>query len=327
MNQNVTDSIKIYFSLREITTELQDITNVFWLPSICIFGMFTSALNITVTFSKDLNKNPYKVILVDSIGDFLFLMVQFPLFIIRCGAICPWGHSYVAKLFEIYVYLFCGYVIVCFRVLVDISVSFNRLLILLNIGQNSKEINFYFKALIFLVIAILLNFPNFALSKQVIQAGRFYPMLNSSNYEIIYDKGLRNSFKVQWIQITLSCISVVKDPVFFTIFCGINIAIAVKFRQHMTRKSAMTLKNMVKSTMTTLTQDTAVNQGAKVKKTKNTRKDNSTTIMLLGLCVIYFFGNLIDSSAILLDIFGIDVYYKYGFIVLIDKMKQKETLF
>lgn len=239
--------IRIFYSKSQLTNILIDYSNVYFLPAICLFGMTTSLLNIIVSFSKELQKNVFKFILVDSIGDFLFLFIQFFLVIIRCGTLCPWGYSYISKLYEIYIYLFIGYVIIAFRVLVDLSVSLNRLLILSNIFKNSKEYNFYIKMIIFLTIAVLLNLAPFALSKEVGIKGLLYPDPNSTYYEVLYDKKVRESFQASWTQITLSCIAVIKDPLLFTTFCAINIAIAIKFRQHMSKKSGMTLKTMIRT--------------------------------------------------------------------------------
>ncbi|RNA32837.1 hypothetical protein BpHYR1_034125 [Brachionus plicatilis] len=312
MIQNET-SIKLYYSKRELSSIVADYINVFWLPLICIFGMITNILNILVSYNKNFLQNPLKVILVDSIGDLFFLLIQSFLFIIRCGSLCPWGYSYPAKFYEVYIYLLIGYILVVFRVLVDLSVSFNRLLILSSVQM--KEINFYLQLIVFITIAIVLNVPIFGISRQIVVKGYYYPDRNSSSYEILYDKDVRENFKIRWVAIVMSAITVVKDPFLFTSFCGINIAIAVKFRQHMSKKKSMTLVNMVKTTVNTISQESTNKKGKS--KGSSSRRENSTTLMLLGLCVIYFFGNLIDTSAIILDIFRFDVYYKYGFIVLI----------
>lgn len=244
MAQNVTD-IKFYYSKRELSNIVTDYVNVFWLPFICVFGMVTNFFNILVALNKSFLQNPFKVILVDSIGDFSFLLIQSFLFVIRCGSLCPWGYTYTAKFYEVYIYLLIGYIIVAFRVIVDLSVSCNRLLILFNV--QIKEINFYLQLIIFMSISILLNVPIFGISREIVVKGHYFPNRNSSYYEILYDKDVREAFKVRWAEILLSCISFVKDPLLFISFCGINILIAIKFKKHMNKKKTMTLVNMVKT--------------------------------------------------------------------------------
>lgn len=120
-------NLTIYYSKEELSERIYDYSNVYLLPSICLFGMATSGLSIIVSFKKSLNENILKYIFINSLADFSFLLTQFFLLIIRCGTLCPYGYSYWANIYEIYVYWFLGYTIICFKVLVDISVSIERL--------------------------------------------------------------------------------------------------------------------------------------------------------------------------------------------------------
>ncbi|CAF1037986.1 unnamed protein product [Brachionus calyciflorus] len=306
---NITGSkIRIIYSKNEITNIITDYVNVYWLPGICFFGMITSSLGIIGSFSKDFNKNPFKLIFIDSLGDFLFLLTQFFLFIMRCGSLCPWGFSYWSKIYEVYIYLFTGYTIITFRVLVDISVAFNRLLIFLNFKQSSKEFNFYLKALIFLTFSVFLNAPLFAISKEVVVLGHYYPKRNSSFYEVLYTMSNRSIVKPNWVQIILSILAIFKDIVFFVILIGINIGIAIKFKQLMKKKKTMILGNS--RDISTSQVNSAKDSGKKQSDQSGNKRENDTTKMLLGLCVIFFFGHFVDCIVTILYIFGIDVYFK-----------------
>ena len=121
-------SLPVYYSKEEFTPRFVDYSNVYLLPPICAFGIATNILCIIVSSKRDeSNAKSLDYILLNSIIDVIFLLIQFFLFIIRCGALCPYGYTYGAKFYEAYIYLFIGYVLVTSQVLLSMYIAWDRL--------------------------------------------------------------------------------------------------------------------------------------------------------------------------------------------------------
>lgn len=241
------------FTKNNLTQQFIDYSNVYLLPSICVLGIFTNIITMIVSYKRNSNENIFKYIFINSTADFLFLLTQSFIAIIRCGVLCPYGYSYWSKFYEIYIYLFVGYIIIAFKVMLDISVSLNRLLLLSNIKPGSKEINFYLKAFLFLIISICLNLAPYVLSREIVIKAFYFNSFNSTEFEILYTKSIKLEFQTTWGRALLASLTIIKDPFLFTSFCTINILLAIKFRKHIKKKKLLTIQNMVKSNLKSFT--------------------------------------------------------------------------
>jgi len=188
-------------------------------------------------FNKARNNLMQNYMFVNSIADLVYLLVDFFLVIIRCGNLCPYGYAYASKFYELYIYLFVGYTIVTFLVVVDISVSIKKLLSFSSSTFVSK-FPFSLMCLIFGLLALILNFPN-TLSIEINVRGVI--MLkndtdNSTNLENLYGLSLKNDFQNEIVQFVLLAFSLIKEPLLFVALFIINIIISYKFHRHLANK-------------------------------------------------------------------------------------------
>ena len=177
---------------------------------------------------------------INSLTDLVFLFIEFFLVIIRCGNLCPLGYEFSSKIYELYIYLFVGYTIISFQLLLDISVSLNRLFSFSATKSNSKEISFLIKCLIFMFVAFIINFPN-TLSNEVAKLGLLeLKEKNFTRYETLYMVNIKDDFKTPLIKAFLVIFSIIKEPILFVSLLIINIIVAFKFRKHLNMKKKLT---------------------------------------------------------------------------------------
>ena len=159
------DNLPIYNSTVSLSIPIYDYANTYFLPLICLFGIVTNIINILVFKQSKLDSDITKYFLTNSCGDLAFLSTQVFLFIIRCGDLCPYNYNYWAKLYEKYIYIYTGYVIYTFGLLLDISASLNRLssfkirIITNNTNIKRFKLSFEIKCVIFLIISALICIP------------------------------------------------------------------------------------------------------------------------------------------------------------------------
>ena len=304
MNDTVCDNTSLY-NKSELSPRLVDYTNVFIHPAICLFGMVTSLLSLVIFCDKKFllakaNSIIYQYMLVISVCDFLFLLTQFFLVVIRCGSLCPFGYAQSSKSYELYIYLFIGYTIITFQVLLDISVSINRLFSFSTKFKNSFEISFRLKCGLFLIASIALNVP-MAISNEVSVRG--YAILDIINgttqYETLFKVNFKESYDSPLIRAVLLAISITKLPLLFFILCILNIIIAVKLNRHMNKKSNLTLAKIAADNQ--VKAGRRANDGPVVK--------NNSTLMIFIIDVIFLIGNFMDVLGISLDVAGFFVYH------------------
>ena len=123
------NNLRVYYSKVNLTNSFVDNSNVYLLPSICLFGIGTSLLCLLVSFKRDdSNAKTLDYILINSAIDFIFLLIEIFVVIIRCGALCPYGYTYAAKFYEIYIFQYVGYIFVTGQVLLNIYVAYGMVL-------------------------------------------------------------------------------------------------------------------------------------------------------------------------------------------------------
>ena len=296
MNETQLANFSLY-KKPELTSRLVDYTNVYILPVICLFGMVTSFLNLVIFCDKKFllaktNSIIYKYMLVNSMCDFLFLLTQLFLVVIRCGSLCPFGYAQSSKFYELYIYLFVGYTIITFEVLLDISVSINRLFSFSTKFKNSSEIKFRLKCGLFLIASIVLN-VSIAISNEVSLLGySIGEQSNNTQYEELFKVNLKESFDSPLIRAVLLAISITKEPLLFFILCILNVIIAVKLNRHMNKKSKLTLAKIASDNQ--IKAGRRANDGPVVK--------NNSTLMIFIIGVIFLIGNFLDVLGVCLDI-------------------------
>lgn len=248
------NSLPIFYSKSSLTSRIADYSNVYLLPLVCLFGMITSLISIVVILTRNppffarllkrelhaLNKT-LDYILLNSLIDFTFLLVESFLFIIRCGTLCPHGFTYTAKFYEIYVYLYLGYVLIGAQVFLNIYVAFDMLQMLnakTYVSQGRGLI--YVVTLICVTMSITVNLPVFLLSKQIVPFGIYMPNgPNSTHSELLYTSVIRPGFETRLAQDLLTLCLVIKNPVMYISLVVLNILVIKRYRKYIKSKKTL----------------------------------------------------------------------------------------
>lgn len=233
-------SLDIYNTTESLSLRIYDYSNFYLLPSICLFGIVTSSLNILVIIKiNKLNENVYLYMLINSISDLVFLITQIFVGLIRCGFLCPYGYTYGAKFYELYIYLFAGYTIIIFDCLINISVSIDRLR-----SFSSKQIQastsrkmFLIRCICLFALSVLILLPIYMLPREI----KAFGLLNlNGSYETLYIHSLKPSWKIPLTQTLVSGIIIAKGPILLLLFICINCFVGIKFAQHIKNKKNVT---------------------------------------------------------------------------------------
>lgn len=328
------ETLPIYYSKANLTTRFADYSNVYVLPSICAFGIVTSILCIIVSAKRDeSNAKSLDYILLNSLIDFLFLLTQFFLFIIRCGDLCPFGYTYAAKFYEIYIFLYFGYVLVSSQVFLSIYISYDRLSLFSGKAYTQKKMSLYRVYFVCFVISGLVNAPPYLIAREVVALGIFIPTPNTTSYEILYIRTIRAEFQTLIANYLLTILMAIKDPIMFTVLTGLSIWICVKFRIYLKSKK-MLIKKIISSKSffnyfiydlkyrllnflaeQSMTFTTSLNSNETQKRNQSAeKKESNFTLLTLLYCLIYIIGNFIDCFSMIASLLSFDIYVKYGFI-------------
>ncbi len=140
-----------------LTAFISDVFNVYVLPPLCYMGVVLNLLCIIVTHKLKATKT-FLYMELTSLSDFLFLLINSSLFIIRCGSLCNLGYTFGAKAYEIYIYLFIGSSLLFFSSLVEILILFDQYLTIKN-----RPLKFKTNMLVavFSVISLAASTPTF----------------------------------------------------------------------------------------------------------------------------------------------------------------------
>lgn len=239
-------NLPVYISKENLTTRFVDYSNVYLLPSICFFGIITSFICILVSYKhEESNAKTFDYILLNSIIDFCFLLIECFLFIIRCGVLCPYGNTWFAKFYEIYIYLYVGYILVTAQILLNIHVTYNRLKIFSGKLSNKKQLTIYQVFGICTCLGALANLLTYPIAREIVPVGIYKPIANSSYSEILYVRVYRKEFQTIVMQNILTVFVFFKNPFTLFVLCVISILVCYRFRKFL--KSRKKLLKCVKS--------------------------------------------------------------------------------
>jgi hypothetical protein len=246
--------ISIYTNKASLTTRYADYSNVYVLPSICLFGILTSIAALAASFKHDeSNVSIMTFIFLNSFIDVAFLFIEFWLVIIRCGTLCPFAYTYWAKFYEIYIYLFVGYILVDSQVILGIYVTVERLQMFSGKLSQTNKPSLYVIYIPCLIVAAILNAPPYAIAREVVQLGVYMPhgnvssssfmMNNTSDYEFLYARKTRPQFQTELWQVLLTVFVFFKHPFLFLVFCFINIWLWIKFQKYLNKRKSLIKTN------------------------------------------------------------------------------------
>ena len=197
MNDN---SLKIYNSTDSLSLPIVDYANTYFLPFICLFGMFTSILNVIVLSKTKLDNDLNKYFFIISFCDLAFLATQVFIFIFRCGKLCLYSYTYGAKIYEKYIYHYLGFVIVTFSNLLDISISLERLSSFkINTTNKKFKISIKMKCVIYLITSVLICLPHFIIysNPEVLGLLAIYDKtVHTTTYKTLFEVKFNLNFKI-----------------------------------------------------------------------------------------------------------------------------------
>ena len=116
-----------YYNLYTLSDKTTDILNTFILPIISFFSILCGLVCVIVLSNKKLKGIIFQHMKVISIANLVYALINFFLFIIRCGRLCPYGYDYGAKVYEYYIYLTIGKSLELFVILLDLNLLMLKL--------------------------------------------------------------------------------------------------------------------------------------------------------------------------------------------------------
>ena len=121
MNSNSTDHSLII-----------DVLFTFVVPPICLVSLLTNLVNVYV-FTKMRHFNViYKFLLCKSVSNTLYLCICMFIFVAKCGRFCSMDTTYLAKVYELYLFLYGSSVLGLSDLLIEIVILLQRIFILIN---------------------------------------------------------------------------------------------------------------------------------------------------------------------------------------------------
>lgn len=231
---NSSTNLPIYYSKQNLTTWYVDVLNFYFLPSICLFGIVTSLVCILVSQNRDeSNAKSLEYIWINSIIDFVFLLLEIFIAIVKCGTLCPYGYSYAAKFYEVYFYLYVGYILVTAQMLLNIQVSYERLKMFSGKLTAAKKLTIFQVFAICMFISTLANALPYPISREVALFGIYKPDPNSTYFEYLYKRAYRAEFLTPAMQNFMTAVYVVKNLVVFFVLSVLSILVCVRFRTYL----------------------------------------------------------------------------------------------
>ena len=235
--------LQYLYSVDSLTTKFLDYTNVFFLPLASLFGIITNMLSIIII--AFLNKKEFmnNFMLTNSILNLIFSLINIFIVIIRCGSLCPLGYKFYSKVYELYIYLFVGNIIILTCVLMDLVVSLNRLFSFSKKRSSwfaIKKENFKYVFSIILFISTLIMTICYLLTRQVTHFGYLIIQKNDTNetiHEPLYKVSSNFIGDIDAIKQVVFILNLFRGSVLMVLLFLINLTIAFKYQQYMKRKS------------------------------------------------------------------------------------------
>jgi hypothetical protein len=234
MNVNLT----IYYSKANLSTRFADYSNVYVLPVVCAFGLLTSLASLVVAFQIKQRDHIVEYILANSLIDFLFLLTQFFLFLIRCGTLCPWGYTRASKLYENYIYLFVGYTLNTFQALFNLLMAIQCLRLFSSQRRRTNQIKNHWFYILFVILALGLNAPSILFSRELTVVGIYVAPNGKADY--LYEWLAINAWHQGFLKLFRTLLAIMKTPFLYVLMGVFNILVAVRFRSFIRKKQTMT---------------------------------------------------------------------------------------
>ena len=142
--------LTFYTSLLSLSMRLIDNLNIIQsLESLIL--LIPSVCYAIVCMNKRLKSVTYQHLAVDSIACVFYALINSSVWIIRCGALCPYGYNYWSKMFEWYVFIYFKQTL---DMLVEIHLTYVKLQSFRNVQIRKKfSIPLYMRFILFYIYA------------------------------------------------------------------------------------------------------------------------------------------------------------------------------
>lgn len=240
---NSTNTVKLIYSIDTLTYRFVDYANVIAVPIACTFSLTTNTFNLFVLLQPSIKDGIYRYMLAMCISDFYTLLSTMWLCLIRCGALCSaqMSYSYSSKIYEQYLFLYFQNVSLFTTNIMDLHIAISRLMSFSkdSLKYLSKNLPFKFRILIVLIIGLILNFPNYILSRDISNTYNLVVRNNDTNqtslypiYQVVNNKiGNDPAGKV-----FLFILGIMRKLFLLVLLTVINVIMAIKFIRHMRKK-------------------------------------------------------------------------------------------
>lgn len=317
---NTSGPLPVYTSLRALSTLLQDIINGCLLPSICIVGCITNIMCLVVLSSKNLAGKMYEFLTLMVICDLLKLLLSFGLVIFRCGALCPYGYNFYAKLYEQYIFLYWSNVWNMYGSLIHITAASDRLLSFYPYlaRKVDKLLPLKVRYVILFIFASAWNVPEYIITRSTAQTGWLLydnPSNISTNstqkqYEPIFNVVSNNLSKILIVKNALFVIAIIRKLFLLVVLMILNALVVIKFHQHLSKKRSLTSRSSISRTtehsqeLSRIRQKSVIEINPNTIQTiKKTSMSNTTaTKMITVMSVSCFLCNIQDAFSSILFI-------------------------
>ena len=235
------EGLSSYNSTDGLSLPIYDYANTYFLPLICLFGIVTSITNIIVLMQNKLENDINKYFLVNSCCDFVFLLTQIFVLIIRCGKLCSYSYTYGAKFYEAYIFRYIGCTIALFSLILDICFSIDRINSFKSTNRiNKSKVPFKIRFMLLFLLTALICIPQYVLFKIPEAFGKliFYDLkTNLTSYKILFQLKNRDDVVLKTISIALRYF---RGYFLLCLLILLNLVIAYKFKNHLAKKKLIT---------------------------------------------------------------------------------------
>lgn len=352
LNQTTTaakaaSSLPIYYSVKSLSTDVQDITNFYFLPYVAVLGTILNVLKIIVLLNKNLVGRMYQFLLIIAITDCIKLTTSSFMALFRCGSMCPFGYNYYAKLYEQFFFLYIGNLCTVYGTLMSIVAAMDRFLSFYPNANKKAEkyVSLRLKCIVLFLFSVAVNLPEYVLTRSVKELGRLVIrnatnettiIINSNNnnntllssssnnqvvYQTLYSVVANDLGKNVAMKSAQYILNIIRKLVLLCLLLLINTFVAIKFKQHMKKKKSMTTMSKLinslekSSNSTTVSSTVAANASKSSSKSKEEDKkaksEQAVTKMILIMCISCFFGNILDSFSAIFFTFLDTTSYNY----------------
>ena len=109
-----------------LTSRFSDNINI--VQSIVSLLVFISCLLFAIVcLNRKLKSVTYQHLALDAIVSVIYSAIQCWLWIIRCGALCPYGYNFWSKLYELYIFIYFKQTLDVFMMFIEIHLTYVKL--------------------------------------------------------------------------------------------------------------------------------------------------------------------------------------------------------